>query len=378
MLAVFLVLIVPLALPYVALAQVAYERGAHKVTVEAFANLTAAASGDDDRRGDNRLSGRVDSEARFVWLARTDDKLSVGGRVTLRADTDSEPELGERSLIALAPWVRLEIGNRRGLPDVLTGYAPNAYQFASAEHGPASGRSLDPDGGLQTAYLDEGVAGEINRLTGLGVTASFFFDESAKIIYVSPKRHGFLGGVSYSPDAEDPERRFGSLVQAGLVYERYGEQNVVRIGGSYAFADGERRSGGMNATRDLHSVSGGISYTHDDDLTFGASFTYNGDSGLPEGAPFRSDALGYAFSVNYNNGPWTVAALYQSAQSAGDALQAGTDHLQAAQAGASYRFNTKVRLYGAFYYYSFDDERGNAESRDLDGGVFLLGTRVAL
>ena len=50
---------------------------------------------------------------------------------------------------------RIEIGERMGLPDVLTGYAPNNFQFTSAEFGPASGPSLP---GSRTARLRPGRA----------------------------------------------------------------------------------------------------------------------------------------------------------------------------------------------------------------------------
>ncbi len=360
-------------------AQVVYEQGPYRLTVEAFANLTGAVNGGEDNVVDSDdADGRIDTEARFLGLYKTEAGYSFGGRVTVRADTDEELELGERSLLALGPWGRVEIGKRRGLPDILTGYGPNAYQFVSAEYGPASGRSLDPDGGLQSAFLADALAGEINRLTGLGVTASFFFDESAKIIYVSPKKRGWLGGVSYSPEAEESDGDFNSLVQAGLVYEKYWQQNVLRIGGTYAFADGDGRFGDPNASEDLHSVSAGASFTHDDDLTFGASFTYNGDTGLAPDRRFDSAAYGYAFSVNYNNGPWTLGAFYQSAQSEGDAFTAGTDELGAIQFGASYRINTKVRIYGAVYLYDFDNEGGAGVTDEFDGEVLLLGARVAL
>ncbi|MGQ0657130.1 MAG: porin, partial [Chromatiales bacterium] len=129
---------------------------------------------------------------------------------------------------------------------------------------------------------------------------------------------------------------------------------------------------------DLHSVSAGASFTYDDDLTFGASFTSNGDTGLAPDGRFSSAAYGYAFSVNYNNGPWTLGAFYQSAQSEGDPFTAGEDELSAVQFGASYRLNTKVRLYGAVYLYDFENEGGTSDRDQFDGQVFLLGVRVTL
>jgi len=362
-------------------AQVVYERAPYKLTIEGFANLTGAYNADEDNVLDSdEADGHAFAEARFLGLAKTPYGFSFGPRITLRTSTEDAFDLGERSAIVTGKWGRIEIGNRRGLPDILTGYGPNAYQFVSAEFGPASGPSLDPDGGLQTVFLNDALAAEVNRLTGLGVTASFFFDESAKIIYVSPKKHGFLGGLSYSPDAEEEDGDFNSLLQAGLVYEKYWEQNVLRVGGTYAFADGDGNTLDPNASEDLHSVSGGASFTYDDDLTVGASFTYNGDTGQERvpGDAFDSDAYGYAFSVNYNNGPWTVGGFYQSARSEGATTTTGDDELQAFEVGASYRFNTKIRIYSAVYLYDFENEGGAANVDQFDGYVFMLGTRLTL
>jgi hypothetical protein len=51
---------------------------------------------------------------------------------------------------------------------VLTGYAPNNFQFTSAEVGPASGPSLDPGGGLQTASWRDSLAERIEPLAAVG------------------------------------------------------------------------------------------------------------------------------------------------------------------------------------------------------------------
>lgn len=87
---------------------------------------------------------------------------------------------------------------------------------------------------------------------------------------------------------------------------------------------------------------------------------------------------GYALSANYNNGPWTVGGFYQAARSEGDTVNRGNDALQAYQFGGSYRFSTQIRVYGALYFYDFEDEGGQAPTGAHDGYVFLLGMRLAL
>jgi hypothetical protein len=294
--------------------------------------------------------------------------------VTVRGATDADPDFGELSLLASGQWGRFEIGERRGLPDVLTGYAPNSYQFVSAEFGPASGPSLDPDGGLQTALLPGSIAAGINALSGLGITAALFFDESLKAIYVSPRRRGFQGGISLAPNAYASTGDRDQLLQNGLVYEHYWQQNVLRVGGTYTFADGARADGTGAGTEALHSGSAGASLTLNDKLTLGASFTFNGDSGLTRNGDFRSGAYGYAFSINYNDGPWTFGGFLQAAHAEGSTFQAGDDTLRALEFGASYRASTRVRGYAAVYAYDFEDE-GQAGA---DGAVFIVGLRLSL
>lgn len=72
-------------------------------------------------------------------------------------------------------------------------------------------------------------------------------------------------------------------------------------------------------------------------LYLGASFTYDGESGLRRvaGSSSKSNALGYAMSVNYNTGPWTMGAYYHQAKNEGDPAIAGQDDLRAWQLGAS-------------------------------------------
>jgi len=197
---------------------------------------------------------------------------------------------------------------------------------------------------------------------------------------VSPKFAGFEGGLSYSPNADDGSGNFKRLVQTGLVHESYFSQNVLRVGGSYTRAKGDGYTATGNAFDDLRSFSGGTTLVLDNELYLGAGFTYNGDSGLARkpGQAFKSNAYGYAASVNYNTGPWTVGAYYHVAKAEGDTADAGRDDLRAWQFGASYRIDTRVRFFGAYYHYRFLNEGGRTDADRFNGGVFLVGTRVTL
>lgn len=354
-------------------AQIVLDREPAQLTLEGYGNLTAAAVEDDAADGPD--SSNLSAGLRALGRLKLPGRWDVGARVSVES-FDEDVRLREASLLLFGAGGRLEIGERMGLPDVLTGYAPNNFTFTTAEFGPASGPSLDPAGRLQTAFLDAGLAGQINALTGLGVAAAQFEDQSPKILYVTPKHRGWLGGLSYAGDADDP--RYRELVQAGLTHEKYWRQNVLRVGGSYAFAQGSRDAG-MPPLRDLQSVSLGATVTLDDALMLGLAVSYDGDGGLPAatGGMSVSPAWGLTSSVNYNYGPWTLGGYYQYGSAEGDALVAGDDRLSAFELGASYRWTTKLRAYGGWFYYDFADE-GGAGARTGAGSVFLLGVRAAL
>ncbi len=373
-LALLLLLIV--AVP-VASAEERLEIAGGELTTEAFANLTAGRSVNEDTAAGDDLDGRVDGQLRLLGLYQLGNGTQLGARVVVVGASgyggDEDVDFGERSLLVLGDWGRLEIGWRMGLPDVLTGYAPNNFTFTGAEYGPASGRSLDPGEQLATSFLSPELARRIDALSFLGFTSAFFNDQSEKIIYVSPKYRGFLGGLSYSDDVEEPGDHFGALYQAGLTHETYSGQNVYRVGGSFAYAEGQR------SQNDLHSLSLGTSAVLDDAWMLGVNLTWNGDSGLPEGSGGdRSDVYGATASVNYNRGPWTVGGYAQTATAEGDLANPHDDRLNAYSLGASYRTSTRVRLYGAYYHYRLRDEgSGNGPDR-FDGGVLLIGTRFTL
>jgi predicted porin len=256
---------------------------------------------------------------------------------------------------------------------VLTGYAPNNFQFTSAEFGPASGPSLDPAGRLQTAFLPAALAGQLDPLIVLGGTAAFFDDQSTKLLYVSPKKRGWLAGISYAPDADDESVE--RLFQAGVTHESYWQQNVLRWGVTYASGRATR-----DPVRDLSSVGAGVSITFDDALTFGLSASYDGRSRVPSRASgaFASAGWGGIASANYNTGPWTIGAYYHYASTEGSSLSSRDDRLSAFEAGASYRFTTKVRLYGAWYRFAFDDDDRSASGLSETSDVFMLGLRFTL
>src|SRR5262245_21244721 len=348
-------------------AQVAFDYGTIKTTVEAYVNATGASTdGDDGDLAPETQDLRVDAALRVLVRADRRDGPDWGVRLVAEVSPERDLELAEASLLVFGAHGRLEFGERQGLPDVLTGYAPNNFTFTSADFGPASGPSLDPGGGLQVSFLGADLAPQLAALWSLGCTATRAEDRSSKALYVSPKSAGYLYGLSYAPDADDD--RFAALTQAGLVKERYWRQNVLRLGGSYTHAAGEH---GQDS---LDSFNLGSTVVLDDSLSLGAAVTWNGKTGQPLDAVDRADTWGLTASANYNVGRWTLGGYVQRAVGAGDATVPGDDTLDAYELGASWRYSTRVRVYAAWYHWRLDDEDTNVRNGDM----FLLGLRATL
>ena len=355
--------------------QVVISAPSWEVTFEGYANLTmGTAVRSDTAHGAAPDPVAFDGAGRV--LARLVNQVgpNIGVRLVTEA-TNSDVDLSEASILLFGSGGRLEIGKRMGLPDVLTGYAPNSFTFTTAEFGPPTGRTLDPGGGLQTQFLRANLRSRVEPLAARGVTASLFNDESAKILYVAPKHNGWLGGASFSPNADDP--RFGKLVQFGLVHESYWRQNIWRWGGTYAHAQADRIAIGASA-RDLDSLSLGTSITLNDSLDLGVSATYDGRGGAVEAIGDAPSAWGASASINYNSGPWTVGGYYQFSRGAVPGGSREGAHLSAFELGTSYRFTTRVRLYGAAFLYELtNDSRGRDPIRGR-GATVTLGLRATL
>lgn len=340
--------------------------GAFDATFEAYANVTAGAP---DRGDDERGGLRADGALRALGLLDISGDVQIGGRGVLAAEADRDDDdlsVVERSVLVVTDYGRFEYGRRMGLPDVLTGYAPNPYTFTTAEYGPSSGQGLDPGGTLPTRFLPPALARQIDAIAGLGVSSSGFGDLSDKFLYVSPKHRGLLGALAYAPHVADaPDRR--DLLQSGLVHESYSGRNVYRVGGSYTYG------AGRDDARDLHSLSLGAAAVLDDAWEIGASSTYDGKTGLRRSnlADAGGAAYGFAASINHNLGAWTFGGYAQWARSAGDVDAPGNDLLRAASLGGSWRPNAAIRFYSAWYGYRFDDDGGDFRR----GSVWLLGVR---
>ena len=352
-------------------AQVNVKRGSTELRVEGYANIT---TGTPTSAGEPSL--RLDAALRGLLRWSNASGPDIGIRIAVESSPEDRLDVAEASILLFGKGGRFEVGNRQGLPDVLFGYAPNNFNFTGAEFGPAAGPSLDPGGGLQTAFVGKALAAQVRELSVLGFAASLSDDRSAKALYVSPKWRGWIAGASYAPNATDP--RYADLAQLGLTHDTYWKENVLHVGGSYSFARTEPNAVG---SRDLRSLNVGATLVLNYDWMIGASATYDGKAPSFQGnvnSLTIDRSWGSVFSVNFNRGPWSAGAFVQRSTRADNPARAGNDRLIAFEAGLSYRASTKLRIYSAWYYFDFNDEGGTIAIDRYRGNLLLIGVRATL
>lgn len=369
-------------------AQIKVTEGAYSLSTEAWLNATGGGGFPDDNQRDG-ARGHIFSDAairsRASYAISPDTAASARVVLTSNSDIDEAFRVNQLTAIYQSPWGRLEFGRRQGLPDLLGVYESNPYTYTTAEFGPASGISLDPDGGLPTRFLAPSLSAQINALSYLGNTPALASDRAIKGLYVSPDMNGYSFGVAYTPNAGSAPvgrgRNFSDLLQSGINYEVHSGKNLYRIGTSYTFATGNRRNN--TQYKDLHSISAGASATfdslieEDSSTIIGVNISSDADTGIAQGG-FHSSAIGITTSANYEIGPWTYGGYYQYATAEGNITEAGNDRLHVFEIGTSYRFSPQLALYHATYLYHFTNEDNAIPDNIYDGAVLLAGFRVNL
>src|SRR6266446_4471354 len=187
----------------------------------------------------------------------------------------------EVSAFVIGKYGRFEVGERAAFPQSLVGFTPSEIAFTAAEFGPESGARLDPDGRLPPAFLQSGLASRIDALTYLGYSERFYDVKSPKLIYISPRVHGFYAAVSYCPRTIRPEgfqithtatptgtagdpfanaaslSAFSNLVQAAVVYNRRTEEVDLTAGTTYSHASPGDDTPKYLGEKDANSINAG-------------------------------------------------------------------------------------------------------------------------
>jgi hypothetical protein len=320
----------------------------------------------------------------------------------------------EVSVFVIGKYGRFELGERAAFPQSLVGFTPSEIAFTAAEFGPESGARLDPDGRLPPAFLQNGLASRINALTYLGYSERFYEVRSPKLIYISPRIHGFYAALSYSPRTVRPDGfqiahtptpsgaatdpfanaanlgAFNNLVQTAVVYNRRTEDVDLTMGTTFSHASPGDDTPRYLGQKDANSINAGSSITLEDTWVFGASANYDGFSGTRPGMPpvLRRDPFGVIGSINYVEGPWVLGGYYQYATAPSTTVTPGRDQIQIAEVGLSYLldqnhdllgkgFYTDLKAYAGAYYYDFETDSNASHSEHANGAVFVGGIRFS-
>ena len=320
----------------------------------------------------------------------------------------------EVSAFVIGEYGRFEVGERAAFPQSLVGFTPSEIAFTAAEFGPESGFRLDPDGRLPPTFLQSGLASRIDALSYLGYSERFYDVRSPKLIYVSPRIHGFYAAVSYCPRTVRPEGfqithtatpsaaarypfanaanpgAFKNLVQAALVYDRRTEDVDLTIGTTFSHASPGDDTPRYLGQRDANSINAGITATFQDTWVFGASANYDGFSGTRPGMPpaLRRDPFGIVGSINCVDGPLVFGGYYQYATAPSTTVTPARDQMQVVEVGLSYLLDqnhdllgkgyyTDLKAYASAYYYDFQTDSRRAGSGHANGAVILGGLRFS-
>ena len=351
-------------------------------TVEGYANVTGAASATaHGPRAKYPLNARADLGLRVFARYESEDGFAFGPRVVVQSLGQEPPALGDRTIVLSTPdWGRLEFGYRQGLPDTLTGYAPNSYTFTGVEFGPPTGLNLFPHGGLQTSFLAPAQRAAIGSLSYLGIATAFAGDASLKALYTSPRFLGFQLGLSASPNADPTPSGadYKQSGQAGIAYEyHFGDNQTLRSGGSYGL--GYRRSGieQASAARTLHSGNVGIALGLEETWFIGLSGSYEyAARSVSSDDPTPRTGFGGTASLNYESGPWAFGGFAQAARAREGALS--QSRLLALEIGGAFRLDVHVKFYSSIYGYDYRNDGAAAPLPTGRGAVFLGGARVQL
>jgi hypothetical protein len=350
---------------------------------------------------------------------QSDTILAARAAINTNADVGQSFQSGdflipEISAFVIGEYGRFEVGERAAFPQSLVGFTPSEIAFTAAEFGPESGARLDPDGRLPPTFLQNGLASRINALTYLGYSERFYDVRSPKLIYISPRIHGFYAAGSYCPRTVRPEgfqithtatpsatagdlfanaanlSAFNNLVQAAIVYNRRTEDVDLSTGTTFSYASPRGDTPAYLSRKNAISINAGIQTIFEDTWVLGASADYDGFSGTRPGLPpaLRREPFGIIGSFNYVEGSWVLGGYYQYATAPSTTIAPARDQIQIVEVGLSYLldqnhdllgkgFYTDLKAYASVYYYDFETHSTRSGSNYANGAVFLSGLRFS-
>ena len=224
------------------------------------------------------------------------------------------------------------------------------------------------DGGLGASYNFQ------NDIVGADLLADP--DDSAKLIYYSPRFSGFQIGVSYAPDAaqatvgNDTESSDdGSQEDQFSVGLNFVDSiNGVDIGVGIGYITSSTEPGGTDEDSEGLHVGFNVGLSG---FTFGASYADNFDTGCDIATAGCDGGNWYEIAAGYGTGPFSIGVGYYHGER--DVTSDTDEETDILSITGQYILAPGATLYAE---YDHVDENGSANP-DNEGNVFMLGARVS-
>ena len=355
-------------------------------------------SQDKDGLGEPAISRRGDdfkreAEIHFKGTTTLDNGLTIGVHVELEAETCGD-QIDESYLFFQGSWGKLILGSENSAPYLMSvAGRPVDANFDGA----------DPNYRVYQTGGNRAVLGGGTAATGTGgfVYAPVVSGDSEKVTYISPRWHGFQGGLSFTGDnSEDAsvgqvnakggtfigmplDNRLGlttNVIEAAVNYEGAIAGAKVAASITYGHADIESRGAPgafTNLSNDFNEFTTGflIDY-HGFDLGFGY---YWSDQGLRS----NGDKEVVFVSAGYSWGPWRAGFSYTDiSQDAGTTTAANdtvrSDDYQRYTFGGKYTFGPGMELRASVSINALDgpDNSSTATNDRNDSVFFAIGTVI--
>jgi len=335
-----------------------------KLTVSGYFKGLIAAGDNGTTDARNVAVKSWDSEIRFEAKGVADNGLTYGARIELEGNTTGN-QIDESYLFFQGGFGRLEVG-----------YNDNA---ANQMHYQAP--SPDALGLLGVNSPNYAWGGSTAQ------TYDFVDNDSAKLIYFTPRLGGFQLGVSYSPDIAynnnassvgadsdftlDNDEDYGTNVAVGLNFNKEFSGVTLGLSATYSWyeaedttlADGDPILDDMTYFGFGGNVGFGVGMGT---MTVGGSYAqYDSDDTF-------LDTESYDAGVQYAQGPWTVGVSYIN-----EDYQIVDGSMWGLSAGGGYQVAPGLDVSLGYIHYDREAAVTNDGIDDTTSDVFILGTGLS-
>jgi predicted porin len=312
----------------------------------------------------NKWGQQYDSEIWFNVKGTLANGISVGARVELEANTESDT-IDESYFIIEGAFGRIDLG------------ATNAAANKMAVSVPAIGKAHKADS--MFAIKPWIVAPTAVSTIDDDQTAPELTGDNQTLSYYTPRFAGFQLGASFVPNNRQDLEEFGD--------ERDERVNFWSLGANFT-----RAFGGLNVEASLgwehaESVDGATSNAAADDVDHYAVGLRLGYAGFSLGGGYKkadegdfstTDGDVWSVGLSYTFGPATVGIQYLKAEVEGTTTTAasGDDKAEVILLGANYTLGPGVDLFGNIFGIEWEDESATDAASNNKGTAAIVGLRL--